>query len=247
MRVTASRSGILSECRYFARDDVPWGERGDTLYSTRGTMEHAFAEHILGGGEVDTTPRFRQAMRKEVADWLDIQRTSTTIAEVPFALNLETGAARRLPKTLHREYMGALPEEFCGTADVVTPFPDYVEIFDFVYGWRWDYKVAQQRALCLMAARAFGVTRATYSIVRLSDSDPFIDVVANADIDDIELHMIHGELQGWFAAVRGSRPVPGQHCLYCPAKLACPETQQPVLFPQPAPNHKGLVMVEGRR
>jgi hypothetical protein len=243
MRVTASKSGILAECQYFARDDVPWSERPDTLYSTRGTMEHTFSEHIIDGEEPDTTPRFRQAMRREVVEWLDIQRTSDTLSEVPFALDIATGRARRLPKTTHRAYEGALPHEFCGTADVVTPFRDYVEIFDFCYSWDGRTKIPQQRALCLMAARAFGVTRATYSIVRLSDAEPFIDVVDHADLDELELHLIHGEIRGRFAAAPDARPNPGRHCTYCPAKQACPETQAPVLFPQPAPKLRGLVML----
>ena len=184
------------------------------VYSQAGNAIHAYLadpEHKLPDGE------FREAC--ENID-LDALPKGDWAAEVAFAWDYETDAARELGRNLGRKYPETRPTEYIGTADVVGLTEDAAIVLDWKSGYgdlpreNW-----QLRALALFAARAYGRSAAQVAIVRTWAPDR----IRPQSFDALDLAGFASELKAMpMAWSNAPRLVQGDHCTYCPAFASCP-------------------------
>ncbi len=152
--------------------------------------------------------------------WCDVDGQ----AEVTYAYDLNTGAARELGKELNRDYSASTSDEICGTLDLDYPEDDtWVAI---------DWKSGQQRKLnrhynkqvrtgAALAAKANGYTKAKAIVVVVNEGGVFeyVDFV-----DDIEAELAALTSLALDAELTDPDPTPGMHCsqAYCPMIGTCP-------------------------
>jgi hypothetical protein len=159
-------------------------------------------------------------------------------AEVSFALNVVTGAAREIGRGLTRAQARALcgPDEMPGTADIVgLEGTDAVVVHDFKFGWGHVDPAAinwQVLTYALMACRAYGRDRAKVGIIRVASGNPWFEI-ADVGFFELERHearvraLLAGRARNIELAQEGRwseipELVEGDHCTYCPAKKGCP-------------------------
>lgn len=230
LRLTASKLGHAMACAWPFRPDVDLPPEGPPHPSA--LTGRAFAS--LRANYIDPTravdlpagadePRARRLFEVWRAWWETYRGVATWETEVPLAINLATGEARRLPSTGQRDYSAALSTEVVGTADVLgrdhegvvvlddkTGSPEYVD----PVGRNW-----QLRMLALAAARASGVDHAQVGLVFVGDDAVTYD---SAELDAMDLDAIETDLRALVARIPGAEPTPGEHCRFCPARAVCP-------------------------
>ena len=252
MKVSASNLSLLAFCRYYARPEVkwPWDPMGPA--AAFGVALHALAEEAIRSNDAKAIEAFHapkwgelDAEQKErlsrvwglLRDWIRAKHEPKFWqAELKLAWDPIADRGRVLPSSGPRDYSAATVTEITGTADVVAPDikAGTVYVYDFKSGKaEADSYAPQMRALCLLAARAFGVSNAVAVVVKASEEGI---VETDYEFDELELDAIAGELAGYIAAVPTSEPTPGSHCteLYCKLRAVCPSTTSAVEALAPA-------------
>lgn len=154
-------------------------------------------------------------------------------AEVAYAYDLETGAARILGRNIGRAYPRLGDGEVPTTTDLEIVQPDGVRlVLDIKTGWRWvpgDTPQIRFHALAVMAAR--GLDRVRVGIVRIDDEGE-IDVSPPLEIDELDAGALAHDLRLARDRVLAARAQvvayqtpdvrTGPHCRYCPAQTSCP-------------------------
>jgi hypothetical protein len=175
--------------------------------------------------------------------------------EVTFAYDFATDTARELGRGIGRNYAGAKPTEFVGTADVVGVSADgnTVYIPDYKTGWYASLQRPadswQLKALALFAARAYGADSAVVELILLREDGTSKPMTARLDIFDLdivakELRELAERLkcaQGDYAQGKQPTMKTGEHCRYCRSRVFCPaqtalvrEMVAPVPYTMPA-------------
>jgi hypothetical protein len=200
----------------------------------RGTAIHLFLERCNKFGREEALAAFVDPEMQAVCEAIDLEGLPLDprayAAEVAFAWDPMTGAAREIGRGLDRDYSGATPgETIVGTADVIALVgDDAVGVFD----WKSEHdevpppeKNLQLRFYALAAARAYGRDRAIVEIIR-----PRADRPAwreRAELDMFALAEVAEELRELVRAAERSRAdvpqlVVGGHCRRCPSSRMCP-------------------------
>lgn len=226
MRVTASKVGLLSYCKAWAKDDAVWDERTASGDAERGTRFHkAIAEYtqLRSRVEVAANIAVEYAAACDWVDDLNVSSESNLLVEVAFGWDPATDTAAIIGKD--RDYANGRGM-LCGTADLVLVVRvNGVAIAAVVWDWKTgnSYESGPQlRTLGLMVARALGVEQVTCAAL---DVGPLgVRELCREDLDSFALASVAGELAEQLSEISGAQPNAGAHCgeLFCNAKLSCP-------------------------
>lgn len=222
MRVTASKTGLLSHCQYWARPEAEWSDTSSAA-ADRGTRFHREIAAYVATGETasvmpdeDIAPLLLSAVA-----WVDAFGREKLASEVAFAWDPVTDTAERIP-AVERDYQAGAGR-LCGTADIVavSRFTKAGYVGDWSTG-DGSKKGPQLRALALMLARAEGLDMVTVEALEVDATG--VRHVCTETLDAFALAAVAGELAEGLAAVPTAEPQPGPHCgdLYCPARATCP-------------------------
>lgn len=219
-RLTASALPRARHCAWPYRSDVSYPERPVSREADEGTDVHEMLEHYLAGDEVPIMgPRalliFEQVLKA------DIKGTP----EVAFAIDVETGEARVIGSRLKRNYGELKDSEIALTVDWVTGG----EVGDLKTGYAGHVAHPRENLQLLTGCyAACKVARTTSGLARIviAREDEFVPLQAVLEgqewMDAVlaELREIH------FRTRLPSPAVAGEHCSFCPALGACPQTAQ---------------------
>lgn len=203
----------------------------DSPASDKGNDIHAHLKRLAQGVPVnDSLQQVPEARRSICAELPDPGRG---IAEVAFAYDIETGAARELGRDIERQYGKLAPTEIPGSVDIMRMAGDVIEIDDYKTG-HTEVPPARENlqlhTLALMACRTYGATKARVALVHIrDDGSTYRD---SHDLDAFDLEDIAERLSRLWtrvqiakkAVAQGKQPDTreGAHCQFCPAKTACP-------------------------
>ena len=230
MSITFSKLARLRACA--ASEALPQVFSPPSEHADRGNAIHAYlCKRSQGALKAD-------ALAAVPLEWRDLcaalPEVSPGTAEMAFAWNYETGAVRVLGEDIGRDYK--LEEgEIAGTADLVGIDCNAAraEVTDYKAGFL-DVEPArtnlQLGALAMCVAKVADVSAVLVRIRKITESGEFID--NEHELDAFDLAGIESELREILKHVRtaqrivraGGTPnvVEGEHCRWCPAKLACP-------------------------
>ena len=218
--VTGSKLPILKHCQFFARDDVSYHE--DTERGAAATRGVSIHEAISDSDLSKVVFEDLGPTQRGVNYLNDLRLRGYEVeTEVPFAFDATSSRARRLPGGQHRDYSSALQHEIPFTVDYVAYSARDVEVGDWKTGYgahvdrtsgNWQVGIA-----AIAAAELFNAETVTGKIHYL-DTD-FTDIYR---FSATELRFLASDIQRVIQTVDGSQPNPGDHCKYCPARLACP-------------------------
>ena len=155
-------------------------------------------------------------------------------AEVAYAYNPKTDAARTLGEGIGRDYCGISPDEVVGTADYVRADEDKVTIRDYKSGRGYTPPAPdnpQLAFLALAACRAHGREEARVEL-HYVDDDGCARAVEAAELDALSLSDFRWRLVDLMDAIKTCRDSPRPEyqsdgdslrwCRYCPAYNVCP-------------------------
>ncbi len=230
MNPSASKLPLLARCAWWARPDVALPVQDEpSVASLLGTALHAVADDAdlsETAAALDVDEDDLAALAENYALWWPgFSSGKEWRKEVPFALDVTTGVARRLPSKGQRDYSAASDSEVPGTCDAVA----LGEVLDLKTG-RGTKTVAKYReqlehaALCLVATSE-GIDDVTPTIAHVHADGVTVD---SAHWDAFDLADAAERLRNSVAAIPTAKPRPGQHCrdLFCPALSCCPETTE---------------------
>lgn len=117
MRATASKVGLLSNCRWWARPEAEWAHTTSAA-AERGTAFHEAAAHYIETGEPlivreDVAPLLAVAIQ-----WVDSFGREVLAAEVALAWCPKADAAEVIGRNIGRDYSKGAGR-LCGSADLV--------------------------------------------------------------------------------------------------------------------------------
>jgi hypothetical protein len=224
-KLTGSQLPRARHCAWPYREDVSFPERPRTQAADDGTEVHSMLEHWLAGEPVPAMGPRAQMIFEQVK--LALGKPSG-MPEPAFAIDLETGDARLIGIRLDRNYGDLKPSEIALTSDWCRVDDNLVEIGDLKTGHAAH--VAHPRDNLQLLANAYAAAKwsgKTIALVRIliAREDESVPLFARMDggwMDAVlaELREIH------FRTQLPSPAVPGEHCSFCPALGACPQTAQ---------------------
>lgn len=209
-------------------------DRSENEDREHGSAGHAFVEKLNKLGDrskaLATVPeKYREAFALIHTSRLPVD-PSLYASEVALAFDVVTGAGRELHRKGDRDYSMCTPTEIPGTADALAFIDaDAVYIGDYKFGRKWLPSPElnwQFRSLGLMAARAYGKTRAIVEMIRISpDGTPFkiggeLHAFDLADIAE-ELRVLHANGSRAAASDMPAPVVVGEHCGGCDSIRYC--------------------------
>lgn len=226
MRASASKAGLLSHCAYAFRDDTPWVEDKGRAAINGDRFHQAIATYIETGVRPVQEGRPLKWLEERLDHailWVDANKTVGWRAEVAYAYDPQTGAARVLGYNIGREYdkHGKLPNEIAGSADIAWMEGDAVVVSDWKTGRAvTDAVWPQMEWLCLFAQKATGAWQARAQVLHATD---YGVVVTERSYSDLELWRIAEQLKMDVNAVDDAWPNTGEWCdsSYCPARAGC--------------------------
>lgn len=237
---TASGVGRAMAC--VASQVLPRVESGGRAAEV-GTAKHAYAAAIVSGSTredaLDQVPEEHRAACLTLSD-ATLQQMRGLETEVAYALDVESGAVRRLGKDLGRAYGDIRPSEiagtfdYCGVSGTSDGAPAGVAIvYDLKTGLLDVGEAAdswQLRVGASAVATHSGLDEAEVGLVWLREgfaprwSSAWFDALDMAEHREA-LRALWDRIRAASAALgRGELPQlrEGEHCRYCPARLSCP-------------------------
>lgn len=220
MRITASSLERAKLCP--ASSKLPRIRRISAA-SERGTVVHQYLSDCLTIGAdaaIENVPEFY----KDLCSAFDLDglpcKPESFASEVAFAWDPIFDTAREIGRDIDREYPA---DEFCGTIDVIGVTADAVVVYDYKGAYSHAEKASknmQLRAYALMAARAYGKSRAIVGIIRVRE-DGMPAHYDLAELDAMDLDAAAHEIRE-ILADESTEPVIGPHCQYCECIQSCP-------------------------
>lgn len=216
-----------------ASETLPHTRAAESPEAARGTAIHTYLQMVPELGQeaaLDLVEdEHRAACESIELDKIPEVDRDRFAAEVAFAYDWETGAARTLPTKGHRDYSAATDREIPMTLDVIgVNLRDRVAlVMDYKTGWG-DVPRAWRNAQLLMGAlaatRVYGLDTAEVAIIRIRpDGDPYYD---RATISELALAEFEAKVQNTMRSLSAGDhdqvPNLGPHCRYCPAFSSCP-------------------------
>lgn len=239
--VSFSALPLLGACQYFARPEVPrkdsdnddqrMGRAGHRCLELEVAREFYSFEDVADEHEVNPNDRADlEAAVEEGRRFIALNRRADWRAEAAYAINFETGHAKRLRTEYHRDYRTCPPGYTPGTLDLVwEPVPGQrVAVLDWKFGFGGHVGEASENlqlaAQACAAASAHGCEEALIVIAHVRPSGVELsEVLFTAEM----LVKARERILGLFRAIASAEPNPGKHCTehWCPALAACPATQ----------------------
>lgn len=221
-KLTGSALPRAKHCAWPYRDDVSYPERPQRRDADEGTEVHVSLEHYLSYEPVPPMGPRAQLIFEQVKRSVE----PPAIAEPAFAINVATGEARLIGSRLNREYGTLLPEEIALTTDWMKEVDGCPEVGDLKTGFAGH--VAHPRENLQLQAAAYAAAKvakkqtaiARILIAREDEAVPLFSKLSGDWMDGVlaELREIH------FRTRLPSPAVAGEHCQFCPALGACPQT-----------------------
>lgn len=238
--LTGSKLPLARRCRWWLRGDVTFPELQRSQAADDGVRLHALhADLVDTGTHAPCSPSDEMVMR-HLREYWGTRRSRSAAAEVSFGLDAARGQARNVGSRLERKYPDKItPGEIflstdyvwhdrgsmlVGVGDLKTGFGAHVDPpednLQLLAGAAALFLEAQSALstnggkppegaqIEILHAREDGVHPRTYI------ASPLVLYRAMSEIALIQ------------AGIDGSRAVAGEHCRFCPALGACPETGQ---------------------
>ncbi len=214
---------------------APDAQRRSSYAAAEGTVAHSIVEAFL---KKDTPHEFGNVVVEEGHPvTIDEDMIAGTAQMIAFCESLAEDASEVLIEEqvdLGFLWYGKPPEPIFGTVDFAAYHPktDALHVVDFKYGRLpvSPYDNAQASAYGIGACHQLGLTPETVTVTiiqpRRMDNAPPVqtDVIAGLDL------MVWAEdvMKDGVDALFGASPelATGDHCRFCPAKLACPAMKQ---------------------
>lgn len=222
-----SASGLPRAFRCRTSLLLPRVSRASSAYAHKGVEVHRFLEHVAKLGREAALAEVKDDAARALCEALDLDRLplgdgTSWAAEVAYSLNVATGEAREVGRSIGRDYPtdGGLH----GTADLVALSEDgeTAIVLDVKTGHGWLPSAAeseQLKCLALMACRAHGSSQAKVGHLHLrDDGSVWTDW---AELDAFDLDAFAASLR-MLAATSKGEPVEGGWCRYCPSFAHCP-------------------------
>lgn len=222
-KLTGSQLPRARHCAWPYREDVTYPERPRTQAADDGTEVHSMLEHLLANEPVPAMGPRAQMIFEQVK-----LAGISGMPEPAFAIDLDTGDARLIGLRLNREYGELKPSEIALTADWFRVDEQSVEVGDLKTGHAAH--VAHPRENLQLLAAAYAAARYSkrgIALVRIiiAREDEFVPLFAR--LDGVWMESVLAELREiHFRTQLPSPAVPGEHCSFCPALGACPQTAQ---------------------
>jgi hypothetical protein len=227
MNFSASRTGLLLECQYWARPDIQGPPEGpESEKAQYGTRVHELAEMYAKLGPPPSTP----GQSPEIKDALALAEWITRLPgqkfyEIKLAYSPTTGQARVLPETEARDYSGLEGDELPGTADFVSLDIETAYVVDYKTGaTTWEAYREQLNLLALAACRKRGLKRAVCIVLKVFDGECYDRawVLEEQDLLDFEIRIVQAAKN-----ITSATPQPGVHCVgrFCALAGTCPATR----------------------
>lgn len=195
-------------------------------HASRGTARHAYLAALTHGVDPGAALEAVPEEHRAECDRIDLEGLplGRAEAEVAFALNPETGEARRLGRELGRRYE-ITDGEIAGTVDVLRPayVGDYKGEHDDTPPPPADN--LQLLAGAVAADVVMGWGEATVELIHLREDGSHWREAA--DLDAIALGAALLRIRDVVRKVRAASPdrvTRSEHCRWCPAFAACPAT-----------------------
>jgi hypothetical protein len=245
--VTASKLGLLYQCRYWARDEVPH-RSSSSAAASRGTAFHLAMERLVktgSPGPVGEDLELAQLVTAGASWFMINAKSRVPVAEIAYAWDPATDRGYFLQPAIERYCADhGLPRERayanaeawpeiarmagCPTS-VITMTIDLLEstgeawtVSDWCTGSTDKYHQLAINALAV--ARAHGLAKVHTQALHVTIEGVTVQPYS---FDATALDYLAARIRGLVAEVHESSPEPGAHCtgLYCPAVNACPAAQ----------------------
>lgn len=227
VKVSASKTGLLERCLYWAKDGVEWNDVAGYPARRSSALHRAIASHIAGAPpEPSWTEWFRHRF-SFAAKWLKTLPADTIKApELGFAYSPETGEVSCLGMVDRKYPEGA----FCGTVDLIQWSNERrtLDILDWkaVRFLTHDAVWPQLESLAMMAHK--WLTKHVSPVHQVNVIAAHIHeggVVPHIRrLDANQLQEAEERLRLHLTMIPTATPEPGPWCdsHYCPARMACP-------------------------
>lgn len=224
MTPSASATNLLLRCQWWARPEVEAPPEEPNPDMLRGTGGHAAIEAHLTTG----TAAPSDAAAPFFASWLRWWQTKpfgtdgTYHVEKALSYDTTTDTAK-FTGAQGRAYNPA-PGEIPGRPDLVIFQEKRVIVADWKSGEDWagyaaEGAPAQLRTYALAAARIAGVDEAIIVACQITPGE-VVATPETLDVFDLDAHA--EKLKLAMTSLETALPVPGGHCLRCPALAVCP-------------------------
>lgn len=216
--LTGSQLDRARYCAWPYRDDVSYPERESGRAADEGTEVHSMLEQYLSGEEVVAASPRAQLIFNQVKHHV----SPPAMSEPAFAIDVATGAARHIGNRINRQYGKLGPNEIALTTDWCKPG----EVGDLKTGFAGHVKHPRENIQVLSAAYAWAKVNGESTMIGrilIGREDECIPIFSKFDGDWMEQTLT--ELREIHYRTRLPSPaVAGEHCQFCPALGACPQT-----------------------
>lgn len=220
MRASASKTGLLLRCQYWARDDVKLPPDKPSAAAKCGTKVHALIAAFVNQHkypDIDNDPD-DWAMRRALDGIKLVKMHHGASAEITYAMHPTEGTIPLGADVARDEYP---PVAFCGTADIIwADDAEIASIRDWKTGSPSDAEEWQLRALAAMATECGEAVRDAKAIY-LTDGGPRFsrDYIEGTDPKEDA-----ATIRRHLAMIPESAPNPGHWCksYWCGLRSVCP-------------------------
>ena len=248
---SASNLYRLYSCQWAYRDDVEYPP--DTRPKLAAELGSAFHEVAEGVSIEQAIEHYPSANREDLellvglhAAWWQHLSDKPWILEKAFAWDVVSGTVRECERPTRDGHRYVVSDtEVPGTIDLLLVKDDRVLVGDLKTGRGLktiDEYIDQLEFGALCAARFYGKSQAKVFVnhvtpeatagktVRLKDGTTFEAesgvLVTSKSLDESDFKRVEDKLRQAVLAIRYSRPIPGDHCQWCPAKAVCPTSRE---------------------
>lgn len=230
--ITASKLPIARHCRWWAREDVSFPKRERGSAASNGVRMHdAFAEYVENRVFPPLSPSQRLLADHMRKFWGERAAASGWEAEVAYALHAKERKARRLGKFINRRYdeLGRVDPEIGLSVDYQwIEGPGTPLVGDWKTGFGAHVEDPDQNLQLLAGgasvAHASGLEKGCIlEISHVTESGVF---PRRFIATPLALHAALHEIATIQGNVVGAAAHAGEHCRFCPALGACPETKR---------------------
>ncbi len=227
--ITGSKLPIARHCTWWAREDVSYPKRERSDAASNGVRMHdAFSSYIEHKVFPPLSPEQRVLADNMKVFWGQRALSSGWETEVSYALDAANFRARRLGKHLNREYGELAPGEIALTNDYQWIEAGAVALTgDWKTGYGAHVEDPDENLQLLSAGAALAASTGSEGC-QLEIAHVVADGVypRRYFATPLVLHRAMHEIASIQKRIPDSLAKAGDHCRWCPALGACPETQR---------------------
>lgn len=235
-RLTGSKLPLARHCRWWLRGDAVYPERPRSKAASDGQDLHALCAQYVENGIHDACSPSQELVMRGVRSFWNGRRGK---AEVTFGLDAARGEARVVGQNLERDYPAPrTPGEIFLTTDYyeLSKEANLVTNGDWKTGYAAHVEPPDDNLQLLAGGAAamlcFGTDGAVLEIVHATEDGCF---PRRYVASPLVLYAAMNEIAHIQAGIDGSQAKAGDHCRFCPALGACPETGTMISSVRPSP------------